>query len=72
MIKQQEVKKSGHECHDRLLRRAEAAQMLGRGVKTVDRMAARGVLQKVTFPHGKRAAGFRMSDIARLIGRGAE
>lgn len=52
---------------DRLLRRVEAARLLGRSVKGVDRLVERGVLHRVTFPGYSRSAGFRMSDIASVI-----
>jgi len=55
---------------DRIVRRAEAAVLLGRGVKGVDRLANRGVLKKVMFPTCKKGAGFRLSDIANLISGG--
>lgn len=57
---------------DRIVRRSEAARLLGRSTKSIDRLTARGVLRKVTFPRCQRAAGFRMSDIAKLIAGGAE
>ena len=62
--------RGGTDCEhtqDRILRRAEAARMLGRCPKAVDRLAAAGLLPKVTFGGYKRAAGFRLSDVARLI-----
>jgi predicted DNA-binding transcriptional regulator AlpA len=62
----------GDNFPDRILRRAEVARLLGRSIKTIDRLASRGCLGKVTFPGYRRAAGFRMSDIERLVGRGAE
>ena len=52
---------------DRLLRRAEVARLLGRSPKSVDRLATAGVIQKVTFPGYQRGAGYRASDIARLV-----
>jgi hypothetical protein len=46
--------------------------MLGRSAKTIDRLVQRGCIGKVTFPGHKRAAGFRYSDIARLIAAGGD
>ena len=58
------------DTQDRLVRRSEVARLLGRSQKTVDRLAGQGVLQRVVFPSHKRAAGFRLSDIASLIAGG--
>ena len=55
---------------DRILRRSEAARLLGRSPKALDRLAANGVLKKVVFPNYRRAAGFRLSDVAALIAGG--
>ncbi len=52
---------------DRILRRREVAQLLGRSVKAVDRLSERGVLKRVIFPTCTKAAGFRLSDVARLV-----
>lgn len=52
---------------DRIVRRSEAARLLGRSTKSIDRLTAKGVLRKVTFPRCQRAAGFRLSDIQKLI-----
>ncbi len=52
---------------DRLLRRSQAAQMLGRSVKSIDRLASAGVLRRIRFPSHTKSAGFRLSEIADLI-----
>ena len=52
---------------DRILRRAQAAEMLGRSTKTIDRLASEGVLRRITFPTRKRSAGFRLSDLDGLV-----
>ena len=52
---------------DRLLKRAQAAKLLGRSPRAIDRLVERGVLKRVVFPASKRAAGYRASDVARLI-----
>ena len=51
----------------RLLRRIEAARLLGRSARTVDDLAQQGILHKVTLPGRKRAAGFRYADVCALI-----
>jgi hypothetical protein len=55
---------------DRIVRRAEAAHLLGRGVKGLDRLVARGALKRVVFPGYRKAAGYRASDVAALIAGG--
>ena len=52
---------------DRILRRAQAAEMLGRSVKSIDRMAAAGILRRIRFPGRMKAAGYRQFDVARLV-----
>ena len=54
-------------CEHRLLRRSEAARLLGRSARTVDELAQQGILHKVTLPGRKRAAGFRYADVVSLI-----
>ena len=53
---------------NRLIRRSEVARLLSRSVSSVDRLVRLGVLEKVVFPGYERSAGFRMSDVVRLIG----
>ena len=60
----------GDPSQDRLVRRAEAARLLSRSLKSVDRLAERGILKRVVFPSCKRGAGFRLSQIASLIAGG--
>jgi excisionase family DNA binding protein len=55
-----------------LLRRREVAKRLSVSVRTVDKLAAQGVLPKVHLPGRDRAAGFRESDVAALIAGKAE
>ncbi|MBM3892124.1 MAG: hypothetical protein FJ388_23655 [Verrucomicrobia bacterium] len=52
---------------DRLLRRGEVAQLLARSPRAVDRLAADGVLPRVTLPGRQRGAGFRLSAVQSLI-----
>jgi len=51
----------------RLIRRAEAAKILGRSIRAVDLLRSQGVLHQVTFPGRARGAGFRLSDVQALI-----
>jgi hypothetical protein len=62
----------GERKPDRILRRKEAAWMLGRCAKTIDRLVGKGCIGRVTFPGHKRAAGLRLSDVERLISGGTE
>lgn len=62
----------GDNFPDRILRRAEVARLLGRTVKTVDRLSQKGCVQKVTFPGHRRAAGMRLSDVEKLISGGRD
>jgi hypothetical protein len=55
---------------DRILRRGEVARLLARSPRAVDRLAADGVLRRVTLPGRARAAGFRLHDVQTLIGEG--
>lgn len=50
-----------------LLRRDEVARRLACSLRMVDKLAAEGVLKKVTLPGRKRGAGFLEADIAALI-----
>lgn len=52
---------------DRILRRSEVGRLLGRSPKTIDRLSEKGVLQRVRFPNCVNAAGYRLSDVERLI-----
>ncbi len=52
---------------DILLRVPQVAEILGRTPRSVHMLAQRGVLRKVTFPGSTRSAGFRRSDVERLI-----
>jgi len=53
---------------NRIVRRSEAARILGRSTRSVDYLVQSGALPRVTFPGHQRSAGFRYSDIAALIG----
>lgn len=55
---------------DRIVRRIETARLLARSARAVDYLSAAGHLPKVTLPGHSRAAGFRYSDVAALIGGG--
>jgi hypothetical protein len=51
----------------RLLRRAEAARRLGRTVRSIDQLAAEGVLTKVRLPGRKRCGGILESSLTAAI-----
>ena len=55
----------------RLIRRKEAARMLGTSTRTVDSLAADGKLARVRLPGRRRGAGFRVADVQALIEGGA-
>lgn len=52
---------------NRIVRRVEAAKILGRSTRAVDYLVQAGSLSKVTFPGHQRGAGFRLTDIQSLI-----
>jgi hypothetical protein len=52
---------------NRIVRRVEAARILGRSTRAVDYLVQAGSLPRVTFPGHQRGAGFRLSDIQSLI-----
>lgn len=52
---------------DRILTRREVADRFRRTTRSVDAWARRGLLHKVKLPGASRAAGFRASDVERLL-----
>ncbi len=54
----------------RILRRTEVARRLSLSLRSIDKLAVQGVLQKVRFPGRGRSAGFRAADIEALIATG--
>ena len=52
----------------RILTRAEVAKRFDRSLRFVDKLAAEGVLQRVTLPGRVRACGYREADVERLLG----
>ncbi len=56
---------------DEILRVPEVARLLSRTPRGVHLLAQRGVLAKVTFPGSTRSAGFRRSDVERLLATGS-
>jgi hypothetical protein len=52
----------------RILRRAEAAERLGRSVRSIDMLCAEGSLQKIKFPGRKHFAGISESSLLALMG----
>ena len=55
----------------KIIRRSEAAKRLGCSLRAIDNWARAGILQKVKLPGRTRAAGFRESDLVKLIEGGA-
>jgi excisionase family DNA binding protein len=53
-----------------LLRRREAAELLGVSARTVDRLAEAGALPRVRV--GERSVRFRAEDVIALVERGRE
>ena len=51
----------------RILPRAEVARRFNRSLRFVDKLAAEGVLQRVTLPGRVRACGYREADVERLM-----
>jgi hypothetical protein len=51
----------------RIVRRAEAAILLARSPRAVDRLAQQGLLTKVKLPGRQRAAGFLMTQLMSLL-----
>src|SRR5580692_3193674 len=51
----------------RLIRRAEVARRLSCCLRTVDKLAAAGILAKRKLPGRVRASGFLASDVDKLI-----
>lgn len=51
----------------RILRRSEVARILGVGLRTIDKLAAEGVIHKLRLPRRKRACGFLSSEIECLL-----
>jgi hypothetical protein len=54
----------------KLIKRRQVAERLSCSVRTVDKMAAAGVLTKVLLPGRGRASGFREADLDLLISTG--
>ena len=50
-----------------ILTRAEVAKRFDRALRFVDKLAAEGVLQRVTLPGRVRACGYREADVERLM-----
>jgi hypothetical protein len=52
----------------RVLTRAEVAKRFNRSKRFVDKLAAEGVLKRVTLPGRMRACGLRETDVEELLG----
>jgi len=55
------------EAKERIVRRAEAAKILGRSIRAVDLLREQGHLKLVTMPGRERGAGFKFSDVLSLV-----
>ena len=64
------AQEAGDPTPDRLIRRREVGRLLGRSTKSVDRLAERGILHRITFPSAKRGAGYRLSEVEKLVAGG--
>lgn len=51
----------------RCIRRDEAARLLAVSLRTVDKLAASGILKKLKLPGRTRSCGFLESDVSALI-----
>ena len=51
----------------RIIRRPEAARLLARSPRAIDRLAKEGALKRVLLPGRVRGAGFRLADVRALI-----
>ena len=56
----------------RIITRGNTAKMFGRSTRFVDLLAKAGDLQKVRLRGRKRAIGFRLADVIRLIEGGKQ
>ena len=56
----------------RLVRRVEAARRLSCSLRTIDKLAATGVLRRRTLPGRVRAFGFLLSDVETLVLAGVD
>lgn len=54
----------------RIVRRSEAARMLGMTVRGIDNLAREGNLHRVRLPGRKRGAGFRLDELRAMISGG--
>ena len=53
---------------NRIMRRIEAAKVLGRSTRAIDLLAKQGHLKKIHFPGRTRAGGFVASSVYALLG----
>jgi hypothetical protein len=54
----------------RVIKRNEASQLLGLGLKRVDQLARAGVLTRVTLPGCKRSIGFSEASLRAITEQG--
>lgn len=51
----------------RIIRRDEAAQLLGVGVKRIDQLARANILRRITVPGTSRAIGFAEASVRAIV-----
>jgi hypothetical protein len=56
-----------HDTTERIVRRTEAANLLGRSLRALDLLREQHHLTPVTMPGRQRGAGYKLSDIMALI-----
>lgn len=52
---------------NRILKRGEVAERMGRSLRFVDKLSAEGILPKKRLPGRTRAIGFASEDVERLL-----
>lgn len=57
---------------DRIIGRTEVAAFINRSPRTVDRLAAQGIIRRIIFRGRQRGAGFSLSEIQRLMNGGSK
>ena len=55
---------------DRIIGRNEVGTFLNRSTRTVDRMAAQGIIRRIMFRGRQRSSGYSLSEIQRLMTSG--
>ena len=55
----------------RIIRRKEAARRLSCSLRLIDKLSRQGILQRVKLPGRVHSAGYRLSEVEKLIGGAA-